>query len=109
MRTTLHIRTQGSGDAVLLLLHGLGATGEVWTGLTQRLQAQRWQGRVIVPDLPGHGRSAPFSQHYSFGSLAACIAQLIPPASRVVVLGHSLGGAIALTLASGEYCRAFGE
>ncbi|WP_420468451.1 hypothetical protein [Panacagrimonas sp.] len=40
MTPTLHIRTLGSGDAVLLLLHGPGATGEVRAGLTQHLQAQ---------------------------------------------------------------------
>ncbi|WP_420468450.1 alpha/beta fold hydrolase [Panacagrimonas sp.] len=59
------------------------------------------QDRAIVPDLPGHGRSAPLSPHYSFVNLAASVAQIIPPASRVVVLGHSLGGAIALTLVIG--------
>lgn len=58
---------------------------------------------MIVPDLPGHGRHAPLSHNDSFENLAASVAQIIPPASRVVVLGHSPGGAITLTLASGGF------
>ena len=90
----------GSGDPALLLLHGLGATGEVWDGLVAVL-ADRWPGTVLVPDLPGHGRSAPLPR-YSFGSLAAAVAAGLP-AGPVAVLGHSLGGVLGLTLASGWF------
>jgi pimeloyl-ACP methyl ester carboxylesterase len=91
----------GSGDPVLLLLHGLGATGEVWSGLVDSL-ADRWPGSVVVPDLPGHGRS-PSLARYSFGSLAAAVADELPPARPVAVLGHSLGGVVGLALASGWF------
>lgn len=92
--------THGAGDPVLLLLHGLGATGEVWDGLVPGL-ADRWPGTVLVPDLPGHGRSSPLPR-YSFGALATAVASSLP-AGPVSVLGHSLGGVVGLTLASGWF------
>jgi pimeloyl-ACP methyl ester carboxylesterase len=90
----------GAGGPVLLLLHGLGATGEVWDGLLASL-ADRWPGTVLVPDLPGHGRSEPLPR-YSFGALAAAVADELP-AGPVSVLGHSLGGVLGLMLASGWF------
>jgi pimeloyl-ACP methyl ester carboxylesterase len=97
--TALHLaRHQPGGDPVLLLLHGLGATGEVWHDLLMR----DWPGEVIVPDLPGHGRS-PGLDTYTFESMAAAVAVAVPAGRPVVVLGHSLGGVLALTLADGTY------
>ena len=89
------------GEPVLLLLHGLGATGDVWNGLHDVL-SRRWPGRWVTPDLPGHGGSGPLPG-YSFGHLAAAVARTVPSADRLVVLGHSLGGVVALALASGWF------
>src|SRR5262249_16946182 len=88
-------------EPVLLLVHGLGGTGDVWSGLHDVLSA-RWPGRWVMPDLPGHGRSGPLSR-YSFGRLAAAVAETVPSVNRVVVLGHSLGGVVALSLAGGWF------
>jgi pimeloyl-ACP methyl ester carboxylesterase len=97
--TALHLaRHQPGGDPVLLLLHGLGATGEVWHDLLKR----NWPGEVIAPDLPGHGRS-PRLATYTFESMTESVASAVPAGRRVVVLGHSLGGVLALTLADGSY------
>lgn len=94
--TDLHLaRHVPGGDPVLLLLHGLGATGEVWHGLLER----SWPGEVLAPDLPGHGRSARLPD-YTFESMAATVAAVLPAGRPVVVLGHSLGGVLALTLAA---------
>ncbi|MEO3745232.1 alpha/beta fold hydrolase [Plantactinospora sp. B5E13] len=91
----------GSGDGgrpVLLLLHGMGATGDVWYAWSDLL-ASRWPGRWLAPDLPGHGGSAPLDE-YTFDSLAAAVAEVLDPGDRVVVLGHSLGGVVGLALAA---------
>ncbi|WP_053731643.1 alpha/beta fold hydrolase [Nocardia sp. NRRL S-836] len=91
----LHVERGGNGP-LLVLLHGLGATGEVWEQVVAG-----WHGSWLVPDLPGHGRSAPLDR-YSFGSLAAAVATVVPR-EPVAVLGHSLGGVVGLALASGWF------
>ncbi|MBP2330104.1 pimeloyl-ACP methyl ester carboxylesterase [Kibdelosporangium banguiense] len=100
MEDRLRVQRGGSGDAVVLLLHGLGATGDVWQGVHEQLADGpcRW----ITPDLPGHGGSAPL-ERYTFGHMAAALAELIEDHEHVVVLGHSLGGVLGLTLASGWF------
>ena len=91
----------GSGAPTLVLLHGMAATGRVWDLVVERLT---WPGRIVVPDLPGHGRS-PHSPPYSFGSMAADVASVVGD-DDVVAVGHSLGGVVALALGSGWFgCR----
>jgi pimeloyl-ACP methyl ester carboxylesterase len=101
MEAGLRFREGGSGARVLLLLHGLGATGDVWDRW-RPLLARRWPGRWLAPDLPGHGGSPPLAS-YTFDGFAAAVAGIVPPDSPVVVLGHSLGGVVALTLAGGRF------
>ena len=94
MEAGLRLHQGGTGEPALLLLHGLGATGDVWQGWWPLL-AQRWPGRWLAPDLPGHGGSRPLSS-YTFESLAAAVAGIVSAGTRTVVLGHSLGGVIGL-------------
>ena len=92
----------GEGPALLVLLHGLGATREVWSAF---LEAHRWRGTWLAPDLRGHGRS-PHAAAYSLGLYAADVGEFVANADTfesIVILGHSLGGAVALTLASGWF------
>ena len=79
----------------ILLLHGLAATGAVWTSVLERL---RGVAQVTAPDLPGHG-TAPRSPAYDLPALAAAVADCRPD----IVGGHSLGGYVALALAGGLY------
>jgi pimeloyl-ACP methyl ester carboxylesterase len=95
------LRKQASVGPQLLLLHGLGATGDVWLGMLGSA-ADRWPGRVVAPDLPGHGRSAPL-ERYSFDALAGAVVEALDPDEGFVVLGHSLGGVVGLALAGGRF------
>jgi len=97
MRAGLRVSEGGSGTPVLLLLHGLGATAAVWDRWRPLLN-RRWPGRWLAPDLPGHGGSPPLAA-YSFDGCAAAVAEIVPSGCPVVILGHSLGGVVALTLA----------
>jgi pimeloyl-ACP methyl ester carboxylesterase len=101
MESGLRVHQGGSGEPLLVLLHGLGATGDVWAPWSPLL-ARRWPGRWLAPDLPGHGGS-PTLAAYGFDGFAAAIAGGMPRSTRVVVLGHSLGGVVALALASGKF------
>ena len=95
--------TTDSPTPTLLLLHGLAGTRRVWDPLAEAL-AGRWPGRIVAPDLPGHGAAA-HDPPYSFGGMAAAVADEVAGDVDVVV-GHSLGGVVALALGSGWFgCR----
>jgi len=91
----------GQGHRTILLLHGLGATSAVWTGVHQALE-QRQLGRWIAPDLSGHGLSQ-WQPHYSVGQLAAALADLVSGSPELFIVGHSLGTYVGLALASGWF------
>ena len=101
MEAGLRVQQGGSGVPVLLLLHGLGATGDVWQEW-RPLLVRRWPGRWLVPGLPGHGGSPPLSS-YTLESLAAAVAGAVGTAAPTVVLGHSLGGIAGLALVGGGF------
>lgn len=96
-----------------MLLHGLGATRQVWKAMLEQVVARR-NGSWSAPDLRGHGQSA-HAQDYSLECHASDVAELISETgewNEVTVLGHSMGGAVALALASGRFgfmpARVFG-
>jgi pimeloyl-ACP methyl ester carboxylesterase len=97
----LWLETGGAGTPTLVLLHGLGANAAVWEPMTPILEA-RWRGRWLAPDLRGHGRSE-HRAPYALGTHAADVADLLEPGEEVVLLGHSMGGAVAMALASGWF------
>ncbi|MBO4210611.1 alpha/beta fold hydrolase [Micromonospora echinofusca] len=90
--------TGGPRTPRLVLLHGMGGTGAVWHRWRPLLD-RYWPERWLAPDLAGHGTAAPLPG-YSFTALADRVADLLDPAEPVVVLGHSLGGVVGLTLAA---------
>ncbi len=86
----------------LLLIHGVGdAAGRNWDAILPEL-ARHYD--VLVPDLPGFGRSTKANRLYSPKNYAAFIDWLLrrEPAKPTIVVGHSLGGAVALAYA-GRY------
>ncbi len=101
----MYIEQGGEGPDLLLMLHGMGATGAVWSPMCAEAGA-RWGGRWVVLDLPGHGESDRLDS-YAIGQYAASVTRAalphIHPAGRLVVLGHSLGGVIGLALATGWF------
>src|SRR5215207_4314788 len=102
--TVMWSRTGGSDDGPLLvLLHGLGATAEVYAGVEAMLPAA-WPGGWLLVDLPGHGRSD-WEPPYTFRRHADAVMSLIPAGRETVVIGHSMGGAVALELATDPRVR----
>jgi len=96
---TLWVTQGGSGDRLLVLLHGLGANASVWNAMMPLIE-RSWQGRWIAPDFRGHGRS-PFVGPYGFGAHAADIASLIAhEPDKIFVVGHSFGGVVGAMLAT---------
>ena len=90
----------GAG-ATVLCLHTAGQNGVQWRRAGQALAERGW--RVLIPDLPGHGRSepAPNGPIRDLGEYGAwCVALLRQMgADRAAVVGCSIGGKIALDIA----------
>jgi pimeloyl-ACP methyl ester carboxylesterase len=90
-------RTAGCGP-VLLLLHGITNSSETWEPAADAL-ADRFT--IIAPDLLGHGHSATPRGDYSLGAHASGVRDLLSALGydRVTVVGHSLGGGVAMQFA----------
>ncbi|EWT02641.1 hydrolase [Intrasporangium oryzae NRRL B-24470] len=90
----------GTGPAILFI-HGLLGSHENWTHLVDKLDDRH---RVVIPDLFGHGASAKPVGDYSLGAHAAVLRDLIDllGIDRVTLVGHSLGGGIAM-----QFCYLF--
>jgi pimeloyl-ACP methyl ester carboxylesterase len=87
----------GAGP-VLLLVHGMGGGYENWREVIEPLACRY---TVVAPDLPGHGSSAAGNGDYSVGALAVGLRDLLLALGheRATLVGHSLGGGIAMHLA----------
>lgn len=96
----LYCERSGSGERVLLLLHGMAGNAGVWRPLLDIYEG--WSGKILAPDLLGHGRS-PAGKYHGYGQHAQAVAELIEPGERVTVVAHSMGSAVALALATGWF------
>jgi pimeloyl-ACP methyl ester carboxylesterase len=93
-------RIAGSGPAILLI-HGIGDNSSTWHTVQSKL-AQRFT--VIAPDLLGHGKSDKPRADYSVAAYANGMRDLLSilEIDRVTVIGHSLGGGVAM-----QFCYQF--
>lgn len=84
----------GSGPAIVFV-HGLLGSHRTWDRVVTGMAAGH---RVIAPDLVGHGGSAKPRGDYSLGAHAAMLRDLLDllGLGRITLVGHSLGGGIAL-------------
>jgi pimeloyl-ACP methyl ester carboxylesterase len=87
----------GSGPA-LLFIHGILGSQKQWAHLVDQLDEDH---RLVVPDLFGHGDSAKPVGDYSLGAHAATLRDLLDRLGieQVSLVGHSLGGGIAMVFA----------
>ena len=90
--------TAGSGSSVVVLIHGMAASSGTWSHVIPALAEQVI---VVAPDLLGHGQSSKPRSDYSIGGYACGIRDLLIALGyeRVTVVGHSLGGGVALQFA----------
>ncbi|MCE0763233.1 alpha/beta hydrolase [Pseudonocardia kujensis] len=97
--TTLHYDVTGAATGpALVLVHGLGCSRRDFDGLTPLLPAHL---RVVAVDLAEHGDSRSTRADYSIGAFAADVVAVLDAAGidRAILVGHSLGGAVAVELA----------
>ena len=96
----LHIDQFGTGDPIVLI-HGMGSSSATWNDCAPLLAADH---HVVVVDLLGHGRSpvpddpAEYTRDAALADLDDVLAMLAP--APAVLVGHSLGGYLALAHAA---------
>lgn len=98
----LHLTAYGEQGSRVVLLHGLFGQGRNWTQLAKALAPRH---RMLLVDLPDHGRSA-WTERFDLIAVADQIAAALGPAEvgaspedPVALVGHSLGGKVAMILA----------
>jgi 3-oxoadipate enol-lactonase len=94
----IDVRDDGDGDDAIVLLHGFPLTNEIWNAQIPVLARSH---RVIAPDLRGMGKSSVADGPYLMESLAGDIAAVLDALAipRATIVGHSLGGYVALAFA----------
>jgi pimeloyl-ACP methyl ester carboxylesterase len=90
-------RAAGSGP-LLVLIHGIAGSSATWQEVLPRL-AEHYT--VVAPDLLGHGSSAKPRADYSLGAYASAVRDLLGVLGyeRGTIVGHSLGGGVAMQFA----------
>jgi pimeloyl-ACP methyl ester carboxylesterase len=90
----IHYSDSGNG-IVIVLLHGYLESSEVWNGFAEKLKSEF---RIISVDLPGHGLSDVYGELHSMEFMATAVKDLVEnlELNKVFLVGHSLGGYVAL-------------
>jgi len=92
----------GTAGPRIAFCHGLFGQGRNWLQIARAVAGpDEDQARALLVDLPDHGRS-PWTDHFSLQAYAAAVgAQLraVAPGERWTLVGHSLGGKVAMILA----------
>ena len=90
--------TSDPSNPVLVLVHGIAGSSQTWEEVMPALARTH---TVIAPDLLGHGESAKPRGDYSLGAYASGLRDLLAVLGhdRATIVGHSLGGGIALVFA----------
>jgi pimeloyl-ACP methyl ester carboxylesterase len=91
----LHTTSYGDHGSPVVFLHGLFGQGRNWTQIAKALAPDH---RTLLVDLPHHGRS-PWHEEFDFVDIADQVAGLLSADDPVALVGHSMGGKVAMVLA----------
>ncbi|MEQ8768478.1 MAG: alpha/beta hydrolase [Planctomycetota bacterium] len=92
----LAFEERGEGDVTVVLIHGWCCNRRFWNGSIEAL-AERY--RVVALDLGGHGESGANREAWSIPVLARdveAVVEHVVPEGQIVLVGHSMGGPVAL-------------
>jgi pimeloyl-ACP methyl ester carboxylesterase len=93
-RVSLHRTELGQSGSRVVFCHGLFGQGKNWTQAAKALSAEH---RVLLLDMPNHGRS-PWTERFDYVELADHVASELGD-EPVALVGHSMGGKIAMCVA----------
>jgi 3-oxoadipate enol-lactonase len=94
----IDVRVDGNGASTIVLLAGFPLAREIWDAVAERLAEEY---RVVRPDLRGMGASSVAAGPYLMETLAGDVAAVFDALGldRATIVGHSLGGYVALAFA----------
>lgn len=91
----LHTTTVGDGERTVAFCHGLFGQGKNWTAVAKALGPAY---RSVLLDMPNHGRSD-WTESVDYGDWAELVAETLRPHAPLALVGHSMGGKLAMQLA----------
>ncbi|MGL5818354.1 MAG: alpha/beta fold hydrolase [Phycicoccus sp.] len=98
----VHTSSVGASGPRVAFLHGLFGQGRNWAQVAKAVAGEGGsRARCLLVDLPDHGRS-PWTEEFSYAGYADAVAaalEAVAPGEPWVVVGHSLGGKVAMALA----------
>ena len=94
----IYFQDRGNGPRILVLIHGFCENQQIWDDVAATLARKH---RVLTLDLPGFGKSDSLPDGFGLNEVAAALWQWVETMqlARPVVVGHSLGGYVALAMA----------
>jgi pimeloyl-ACP methyl ester carboxylesterase len=95
---SINFMERGTGDQVVVLIHGFPFNQKIWDDFAERLSADF---KVLTPDLPGFGESQPLNSPLTVQAVAEALWKWLGALGikSIIVIGHSLGGYVALAMA----------
>ena len=100
MKTNIVTKGESNENPPILILHGWGASTKSWEKVQNELSNLRY--KVIVPDMPGFGESAPPEKPWTSDDYLSWLLGFIKEqkiTTPFYLVGHSFGGSLALKLA----------
>lgn len=91
----LHTTSYGEEGGLVVFCHGLFGQGRNWTQIAKQLAGDH---RTLLVDMPDHGRSA-WTERFDYVAAADRVAGLLSADDPVALVGHSMGGKIAMLVA----------
>jgi pimeloyl-ACP methyl ester carboxylesterase len=95
----INFTERGTGDQVVVLIHGFPFNQKIWDDFAERLSVDF---KVLTPDLPGFGESHPLNTPLTLQAVAEALWKWLGALGikDIIVIGHSLGGYVALAMSS---------
>ena len=91
----LHTTSYGEAGGLVVFCHGLFGQGRNWTQIAKQVAEDH---RTLLVDMPDHGRSA-WTERFDYLGAADRVAALLSADDPVALVGHSMGGKIAMLVA----------
>jgi len=104
----IQYRLYGSGEPLVVLIHGWSCDSNYWSAQIADLKSRY---TVVTVDLAGHGGSGANRSDWSmgaFGDDVAAVVNALPQHPKVVLIGHSMGGPVAVEAARRLQSRVVG-